>query len=71
MELKTRRVHFSGCTTSPNEDWIKLVARELTNCEDGFLQDKKVVLMDRDAKFSQAFRDFLANEGAKPLRFLC
>ena len=23
MELKTRRVHFAGCTTSPNEQWMK------------------------------------------------
>jgi putative transposase len=68
MELKTRRVHFAGCTTSPNERWMKQVARELTNCDDGFLLDKKVVLMDRDGKFGQAFRDFLDNEGAKPLR---
>ena len=33
MELKTRRVHFAGCTTSPNEDWLKQMARELTNYE--------------------------------------
>lgn len=68
MELKTRRVHFAGCTTNPDDTWMKQVACELTNCEDGFLLGKTVVLMDRDAKCSQAFRDFLANEGAKPLR---
>jgi putative transposase len=68
MKLKTRQVHFAGCTTNPDEAWMKQIARELTNCEDGFLLDKKVILMDRDGKFSQAFRDFLANEGAKPLR---
>jgi hypothetical protein len=27
MELKTRRVHFAGCTTSPNEDWMKQFSR--------------------------------------------
>ena len=26
MELKTRRVHFSGCTTRPNETWMKQIA---------------------------------------------
>ena len=25
MELKTRRVHFAGCTTSPNESWMKQI----------------------------------------------
>jgi hypothetical protein len=41
MELKTRRVDFAGCTTNPNEAWMKAIARELTNHEDGFLNDKR------------------------------
>ncbi|MFT5525689.1 MAG: putative transposase [Pirellulaceae bacterium] len=40
MELKTRRVHFVGCTTSPNENWMKQATRDLTNREDGFLNGK-------------------------------
>ena len=44
MELKTRRVAFAGCTTNPNEAWMKTVALELTNHEDGLLNDKKEVL---------------------------
>jgi putative transposase len=27
MELKSRRVHFAGCTVNPNEAWMKQVAR--------------------------------------------
>ena len=68
MEMKTRRVHFAGCTTSPNEDWMKQAARELTNCEDGFLNDKQHLIMDRDTKFCESFRSFLSNEGVKPVR---
>ncbi|MDB4445965.1 integrase core domain-containing protein, partial [bacterium] len=68
MELKTRRVHFAGCTTNPNEAWMKTIALELTNHEDGFLNDKKYLIMDRDATFSQSFRDFLRNDGVKPVR---
>ena len=37
MELKTRRVHFAGCATSPHEAWVKQAARELTAFDDGFL----------------------------------
>ncbi len=48
MELKTRRVNFAGCTTNPNEAWMKTIARELTNHEDGFLKNKKYLMMDRD-----------------------
>ena len=65
MELKSRRVHFAGCTTSPNEAWMKQAARELTNFEDGFLTGKRYLLMDRDAKFCESFRDILHGE-ARP-----
>jgi transposase InsO family protein len=68
MELKTRRVYFAGCTTSPHEAWMKQMARELTNHEDGFLNGKRYLIMDRDTKFSQTFRAFLRNEGVKPVR---
>jgi putative transposase len=68
MELKTRRVNFAGCTTNPNEAWMKTVALELTNHEDGFLSKKRYLIMDRDATFSQSFRDFLGNEGVKSVR---
>ncbi|MDA7541591.1 integrase core domain-containing protein [bacterium] len=68
MELKTRRVHFAGCTTSPGEDWMKQTGRELTNNEDGFLNGKKHLIMDRDTKFSESFRSFLSKEGVQPMR---
>ena len=68
MELKTRRVAFAGCTTNPNEAWMKTVALELTNHEDGFLNDKKYLIMDRDVNFSKSFRACLRREGVKRVR---
>ena len=68
MELKTRRVHFAGCTPSPHEDWMRHVARDLTNFEDGFLNDKRYLLRDRDAKFCDSFREMLRGEGVEPVR---
>jgi putative transposase len=67
MELKTRRVHFAGCTTQPNENWMKQVARDLTNFEDGFLNGKRYLLMDRDTKFCSSFRDILLAEDVEPV----
>ena len=67
MELKTRCVHFAGCTPHPDEAWMKVIARNLTDPLDGFLQGKRYVLMDRDGKFCPAFRDRLKDEGVKPL----
>ncbi len=68
MELKTRRVHFAGSTTSPGESWMKQTARELTGCDDGFLNDKRYLLMDRDTKFCHSFRDFLQREEIDPVQ---
>jgi len=41
MERKTRRVHFAGCTPNPQERWMKKIARNLTDTEDGFLSGKR------------------------------
>ena len=63
MELATRRVHFAGCTPNPDDLWTKQIARNLTDAEDGFLQGKRYVLMDRDGKFSPAFQGILQSAG--------
>lgn len=68
MELKTRRVHIADCTPNPTEAWMQQTARELTNFEDGFLNGKQYLIMDRDPKFTKAFRTLLHDEGIKPLR---
>jgi putative transposase len=68
MELSTRRVHLAGCTTSPDEAWMKQIARNLTDSADGFLERKRYVLMDRNTKFSAAFRDILKDAGVKAVR---
>ena len=68
MEVATRRVHFAGCTASPDERWMKQVGRNLTDSDDGFLAGTRYVLMDRDAKFSAAFRSILADSGVKAVR---
>jgi len=68
MEVATRRVHFAGCTTNPDTAWMKQAARELTNFEDGFLNGKRYLIMDRDTKFFPAFRDILDQDGVNCVR---
>jgi len=68
MELKTRRVHLAACTASLGDDFMKQIAKNLTDPFDGFLKDKKYVLMDRDSNFSRAFREILENADVQPLR---
>lgn len=66
MELRTRRVHFAGCTPHPHEAWMKQTARQLTDWE-GLLDGKRYLIMDRDTKFCQSFRGLLTDSGVEPV----
>jgi len=68
MELATRRVHLAGLTAHPDEEWMVQIARNVTDAEGGFLRGKQYLLMDRDAKFSEAFRITLEESGVEPVR---
>ena len=68
MELSSRRVHLAACTPSLGDYSMKLIDRNLTVPFDGFLKDKKYVLMDRDTNCSCAFRSILEDSGVQPVR---
>jgi len=59
MRLKTRSVHIAGVTTAPNGAYMKQVARNLTDVSDGFLLNSRYLIMDRDTKYTEEFRDYL------------
>ena len=44
------------------------VARNLTDCFDGFLLEAKYLVMDRDPLFTACFRQMLTDCGTKPVR---
>jgi transposase InsO family protein len=67
MELSTRRVHLAGVTPKPNTAWMMQIGRNLTD-PDGVLSGKRFIIMDRDEKFSEAFRTMLSECGTEPLR---
>ena len=68
MELSTRRVQFAGYTTNPEEDWMMQVGRNPTDIEEGFLRNKRFILMDRDKKYAESFRALLKGSGIEPVR---
>jgi hypothetical protein len=68
IHLSTRSAHIAGVTTEPNGAFMKQVARNLTDVSDGFLLNKAFLLMDRDTKYTEEFRDYLDREGVKPVR---
>ncbi len=59
---------LAGCTVNPAEAWMKQIARNLTDIEDGLLNGKRYLIMDRDTKFSDAFRKILEDEGVESVR---
>jgi len=68
MRLETRSVHIAGVTTAPNGAFMQQVARNLTDLDDGFLLNSRYLIMDRDKKYTDAFRGHLDREGIKPVR---
>ena len=68
MHLSTRCVQIAGVTTSPNGAFMMQVARNLTDVCDGFLLNKAYLIMDRDKKYTDAFRASLKREGVTPIR---
>ena len=63
IDLKTRRVHIAGITEHPTDSFMAQVARNLTDAVDGFLKDHRVLVCDRDTKFTAQFRRILRDEG--------
>jgi len=68
MEAGTRRVCFAGCTTNPDRQWMKQIARNLTDSFDGFLLGTQYLLMDRDSKFCDTLRFMLQEAGIDAVR---
>ena len=68
MEISTRRVYIAGITTNPSEPFMLQIARNLTDAFDGFLLEKRYLILDRDAVFTAKFRGFLADAGTKIVR---
>jgi hypothetical protein len=65
----TRCIHIAGVTHAPNGALMKQVARTLIDVDDGFLLDKGFLILDRDTKYTDAFRDHPDREGVKPVRW--
>ncbi|MGK0205431.1 MAG: putative transposase, partial [Planctomycetota bacterium] len=51
----TRMVEIAGVTPNPGGNFMAQVARNLTDHVDGFLRDKKFLILDNDALFAKAF----------------
>jgi transposase InsO family protein len=67
IEVQSRRVQVIGCTPYPNEAFVIQCLREATG-ETGLLSDGRLLLCDRDPKWSLAVQQWLCTAGVRVVR---
>src|SRR5712691_8775281 len=65
IDLASRRVQIIGSTPHPNELFMRQVSRTLTAADDGMLVGDRVLICDRDRKWTPSVRQFLATSGIR------
>ncbi len=68
IDLKTRRVEIAGIAPQPDGEWMKQMARNLTDVDDGFLKRTRYLIHDRDPLFTERFREILKPSGVKTVK---
>ena len=68
IDLKTRRVEIAGIVRQPDGEWMKQMARNLTDCDAGFLNGTRRLIHDRDPLFTAGFRRILKQSGVRTVK---
>ena len=63
IDICTRKVELGGVKINPDDAWMKQVARNQTDCFDGFLNGKKYLICDRDKLYTKNFCNILKSSG--------
>jgi putative transposase len=65
LDLESRRVQVVGSTPNPDSAFMGQAARHLTDAVDGFLVGHRVLICDRDSKWTGEFRGLLEGAGVR------
>lgn len=68
LDTGSRRVHIAGITSQSSDAWMRQVARNLTDCVEGFLKQTRYLILDRDPLCTKAFRAILKDAGVRIVR---
>jgi putative transposase len=67
-ELESRRVHLSGCTRHPTGTWVTQQARQLTWTLAERSEAFRLLIRDRDQKFTDSFDEVFRRDGIEIIR---
>jgi putative transposase len=67
LDVQSRRIQVIGCTPSPNEAFLIQCLRHATG-EAGLLSDGRLLLCDRDQKWSSSVERWLGTAGVRVVR---
>jgi putative transposase len=65
IDLQSRRVHVTRSTPTPDAGFMAQAARRLTDAVDGFLARHRILICDRDAKWTEGFRRIVEGAGVR------
>lgn len=68
IDIGSRAVNIAGITAHPDNRWMTQIARNVTDLNNGFLCEKRHLILDRDTKYCDAFRSILVCEGIDVIR---
>ncbi len=68
IDISTRRVCIAGTTTNPTSAWMEQIARNLTDCDTGFLIGTRYLVIDRDALYCHGFKHILTESAVEIVR---
>ena len=68
VELATRRVRLAGITTNPDEQWVTQQARNLLMQLDDEDAHPRLLVRDRDSKFTREFDEVFHSQGIRVIK---
>jgi putative transposase len=67
IDIGSRMVEMIGLARNPGAEWMKQMARNLLDADDGFLRGKRYLILDRGPLYTKEFRAMLREAGVRPL----
>jgi transposase InsO family protein len=68
LELQSRRVQVIGCTPYPDEAFVIQRLRQVTGQTNGLLREGRILVCDRDPKWSRGVEQWLGTAGVRVVR---